>query len=81
MIDVRGKDMTLFGEVLRLPDNIIATIFDIGDESICHRHTIYHRHRVGGADAIEAKVTFNFTINQLAIVRADGVPAACVFDD
>ena len=36
---------------------------------------------VGGADAFEAEGSFDFTINQLAIVRQDGVPAACVFYD
>ena len=36
---------------------------------------------VGGADALEAEVALDLTINQLAIVGEDGVPAACILND
>ena len=36
---------------------------------------------IRAADALQAEVTLDLTINQLAIVRKDGVPAACILND
>ena len=37
--------------------------------------------RVSATDALKAEIAFDFTINQLTIVRTNGVPAARVFYD
>ena len=95
LIDVGGNNMTLFGEVLGATDNIVLSVFDfrnegaprqaqpldrLGDRKI-YGDTITDGDGVGGADAFEAEGSFDFTINQLAIVRQDGVPAASIFND
>jgi len=46
-----------------------------------YAYTIAHCHRIGAADALEAKVTLHLTIKKLAIVRADGVPTSCILND
>ena len=38
-------------------------------------------HGIGAPDATQAEVTLYFTLNKLAIVRPDGVPASCILDD
>ena len=106
LIDVGGDNVALFGEVLGATDDVVATVFDGGDEGSRARpflrpvgskrpsvergklrdreaygDTITDGDGVGGADAFEAEGAFDFTINQLAIVRQDGVPAASIFND
>ena len=36
---------------------------------------------VGASDALETEVSLNFTLYRLSIVREDGVPTACIFND
>ena len=57
-----------------------APLDRLGDRKI-YGDTITDGDGVGGADAFEAEGAFDFTINQLAIVRQDGVPAASIFND
>ena len=45
------------------------------------RHTVADGHRVRTPYALDTEVAFHFTVEQLAIVRADGVPAARILDD
>ena len=88
LVDVGGDDVALFGEVLRTTDNIVLSVFNFRNEGAprqargpCDGDSVSYRDGVGGADAFEAEGSFDFTINQLAIVRQDGVPAASVFYD
>ena len=81
LIDVGGQDVALFGEVDALADDIITTGFNLGDKTLRNRNPVTDRDGVGGADALEAEVALDLTINQLAIVREDGVPAACILND
>ena len=81
LIDVGGQDVALFGEVDALADDVVTAGFDIGDKIIRNRDPVTDRDGVGGADALEAEVALDLTINQLAIVREDGVPAACILND
>ena len=81
LIDIRRQDMTLFGEVLRLADDVVTAVFDLGDETFGHANPVTHGYRVGGADTLQSEVTFYFTVNQLAIVCQNGVPAACIPND
>ena len=78
--------MTLFGEVLRLTDDVVATILNSGDQrgtlGIWHQfHPVANSHGIGTADALQAEVAFHLRINQLAIVGQDGVPAASILNN
>lgn len=69
--------MALFGQVGSFPDDVVLTVFYFCDESRPLRingdlHKIAYRHRVGAAYAFQAEVAFDFRINKLAVVRADG---------
>ena len=44
-------------------------------------HPVAHCHRISTADALQTEITLYLTINQLAIVCTDGVPAACILND
>ena len=68
LIDIRRNDMALLGEVLRLADDIVTTIFDSRNKSRTllignQLYTIAHRHRIGTADTLQAKVTFYLRID------------------
>ena len=68
--------MTLFGEIDALADDIVAPVINLSDKShpfLTGRgrgkgHTIAHSNRIRAAYALEAEVTFDFTIKELAIV-------------
>ena len=45
------------------------------------RNAVADSHGVGTPYAFDTEVALNLTVKQLAIVRADGVPAACILDD
>ena len=95
LVDVGGDNVALFGEVLGATHYIILSVFDFRNECAprqaqpldrlrdreAYGDTITDGDGVGGADAFEAEGAFDFTINQLAIVRQDGVPAASIFND
>ncbi len=81
LIDIRREDMTLLGEVLRLADDVVTPVFDLDDESLGDDHPVADGDGVGGADTLQPEVTFDLTINQLAIVGKNGVPAACIPND
>ena len=44
-------------------------------------HAVADSHGVGAPYAFDTEVALNLTVKQLAIVHADGVPAACILDD
>ena len=78
--------MTLFGKVLRLPDDIVSTIIN-GRDKRCSLlindqfNPVAYSHRISATNTLQAEVAFYFRLNQLAIVCTDGVPAASIFDD
>ena len=43
--------------------------------------SITHSNRIRAANASQTEISLDLTINQLAIVRQDGVPAACILYD
>jgi hypothetical protein len=43
-----------------------------------NRNAVTHGHGVGAPNALQPEITLYLTIKQLAIVRADGVPTACI---
>ena len=78
--------MTLLGEVDTLADDIVTAVFNLRNQSrpLIVRYYLYpiaHCHRIGTADALQTEIALNLTINQLAIVRSNGVPAACILND
>ena len=86
LIDIGGDDMALLREINTLANNVIASVTDVGDEGCAllvgdNRHTITDGDRVSATDTFQAKVALHLTIKKLAIVREDGVPASCIFND
>ena len=91
LIDVSGQDMTLLRQVDALADDVVAAIVDIGNPADPlltsprrgrgKRYTVANRHGIGTPDAFYPEVSLHLTVKQLAIVRADGVPATCILDD
>ena len=71
LIDIGSNDMTLFGEIDRLADDIVTPVFNLGDESpfacsLWRRsddNPVAHSHRVCAPDATQSEVAFDFTIN------------------
>ena len=86
LIDISRNDMTLFGKVDTLADDIVPTVLNVSNKGctfgICHNSDpITHSNRIRAADAFQTEIPLDLTINQLAIVRQDGVPAACILND
>ena len=86
LIDIGCNDMTLFGEVDAFADDIVPTVLYVSNEGcsfgIRHdRDPVAHSNRVRAANPLQPEVSLDLTINQLAIVRQDGVPAASILND
>ena len=91
LIYIGSNDMTLLREVDALPDNVVAAVFNLSNEGYSlltssgggrrKHHTIAYGYRVCASDTSQTEISLDLRINQLAIVRQDGVPAACVLDD
>ena len=74
--------MTLLGEIDALANDIVTTVFNVDNPTfVVDRNTVSDSHRVRTPYAFDTEITLDLTINQLAIVREDGVPAACILDD
>ena len=76
--------MTLLRQVDALADDVVAAVVDVDNPPTLlslDRHTVADSHGVGAPYAFDAEVALNLAVKQLAIVRADGVPAACILDD
>ena len=86
-VDVGGNDVALLGEVAGLADDVVPPVLDGGDESRlavgagCYLHHIPHCHGIGAADAPKAEIPLYLTIEKLAIIRADNVPASRISYD
>ena len=82
LVHISRNDMTLLRQVDTLADNIVTTILDVHNPSfLIHLYPVAHSHRIGRTDTLQAEVTLHLTIKQLAIVRSNGVPTACIFND
>ena len=86
LVDIGGNDVALLGEVLRLAHDVVASVFDGGDECrslLIERYLdpVAHSHRIGAAYALETEIALNLAFDRLAIVSAHSVPAAGVLDD
>ncbi len=73
LVDIRSKDMTLFAQVLRFADNIVAAVFNRRDESrsflVCNKfNPVTYGDRVGAPDSLQAKVTLYFAFYHLPVV-------------
>ena len=74
--------MTLLREVDTLTDNIVTTILDAGDPAFfVYLYPVAYSHGIGSTDTLQTEVTLYLTIKQLAIVRSNGVPTACILYD
>ena len=86
LVHVGSKNMALFAKVLRLPDNVIATVFYMGYECCLslikgNFHPVSHGNRIGAADTFQAEIALNLAFDNLTVVTFDGIPAAGVLDD
>ena len=82
LVYIGSQYMALLAQVDTLANDIILAILDFCyPVALAHRHTVTHSHRIGAAYTLQAKVTLYLTINQLAIVCQDGVPAACILNN
>ena len=82
--------MALLGEVDALADNVVAAILNLGDEGspfpVLPRgggdaDPVAYGHRIRAPYATQTEITLDLTINKLAIVRTDDVPASCILND
>ena len=73
--------MALLGEVDTFSDDVVTTVFNFYYETIANLNPIAYGYGIRAPYATQAEIAFYFTINKLAIVRADGVPASCILDD
>lgn len=85
-VNVSGEDMRLFREVAGSTDDIVLARENAGYESgavvtFDNLDMIADSNRIGGTDAFESEVAFDFAIYFMPIRGEDHVPAAGVFDD
>jgi hypothetical protein len=78
--------MALLGEIDTFTDDVVSTVLNLCNKgcSILVRsdsHTISYGNRIRASNTSQTEITFHLTIKQLAIVKADGVPAACILND
>ena len=85
--------MALLRQVDTLADDVVAAVVDVDNPPSLlfpftlspllslDRHAVADSHGVGAPYAFDAEVALYLAVKQLAIVRADGVPAACILDD
>ena len=84
---VRGQDVALLRKVRGLADNIVPAVQNVRYQPHAllvrglHLHPVAHSHRVGVANATQAKVALHLARKRRAIVRADDVPASGVLYD
>ena len=86
LVKVGSQDVRLFREVGCAPYDVVAAVFNLGDESspfaVEHDlHTVAHRYGVGAAYAFQAEVAFHLTFHAPALVGFHQVPASCIFYD
>lgn len=86
LVQVRGQDMALLGEVGGTADDVILALFDFVDEGCALRiaddlYAVAHGYGVGTADAFQPEVTLHFALHAAPVVGLDQVPAAGILDD
>lgn len=81
LIHVCCDDMALLGEVDAFSDDVIPAVFNLHNKTIADLNVVAYGYGVRTPYATQAEVAFYLTINKLAIVRTDGVPASCILDD
>ena len=78
--------MALLRKVDTFANDVIAPVFYLSYKGRTfriknQRHSIAYSYRIGTSDTFQSEVSLYLWLNQLAIVRTDGVPAACVLYD
>ena len=78
--------MTLLAEIRRLANDIVLPVRNCRDKrSILLVYQdldmVTHSYRIGAADAFEPKISLDLTLDNLSIIRLDGVPATCILND
>lgn len=84
LVDIGSNDVALFREVRSLTDDVVAAVEYINNKCSLaigawrYLYPITNCHGVGATNALEAKVALHFTRKQLALVRLNDVPTACI---
>jgi hypothetical protein len=82
--------MTLLGEVDTLADDIVATVLYLGNKGSPlpvlsggrgEAYPVAYCNRICAPYATQTEITLDLTINKLAIVRTDGVPASSILNN
>ena len=86
LVDVGGKDMTLFAQVRRPTDDVVPPFFDLFDPigAIGERlyfYEIAYRHRIRTTDASDAEIALDMTLRIRTIVQPNDVTASRRFND
>ena len=87
LIYVCCYDMTLFGKIGSLTDNVVLTIENLRYECILlsslniNHNPVTHSYRIGTADTLQSEITFDFAVDSLPVIRKDGVPRPCILND
>ena len=67
--DIRSQNMALFGKINTFSNNVVLAIFNFRyPVPLTDRNPVAYSHRVSRADSLESKISFDFRLNQLAIV-------------
>jgi hypothetical protein len=79
LVDIGRKDVTLLREVLRLTDDVVLAVVDLGDKRRAliigdQLHTVAHGNRIGAPDAAQPEVALHLTFYDPPLVGFDGVP-------
>ncbi len=69
LVDIRSQNMALFGKINTFSNNVVLAIFNFRyPVPLTDRNPVAYSYRVSRADSLESKISFDFRLNQLAIV-------------
>jgi hypothetical protein len=82
--------MALLGEINALADDVVPAVVNGGDKSplqtsprggFCDSDAVADGDGIGATNTLQAEVSLHLTVDELAIVRQDGVPASRILYD
>ena len=82
--------MALLGEVDAFADDVVLPVLNLRNKTSptparrewsLDGHAVTYGYRVSATNASQPKISFDFTIKELAIVTEDGVPASCILNN
>jgi hypothetical protein len=88
-IHIGSYYVALLGEIGGFAYDVVAAVKDfryhthLSGIGLCgyDTHSVAHGNGVGTAYSLQAEVALYLTLEKLAVVQTDNVPASCVLDD